>query len=257
MRHYLSIAAIIKNEALYLKEWIDFHIDQGVEHFYLYDNESTDNTYEVLLPYIDEGYVTWQVAIGKSQQVPLYTSTIYTKANETVWCAFIDVDEFLYCSTMTFSKKLYRDYDLPGNSVVAVHWLLFGSNGEEEYKPAPVIFRFTRRAASVNPHVKSVVKLQRAIKAVNPHAFEVRGQVIGEYHNVLPAYYALHEPATADILRINHYVTKSRAECARRRGDGNRGNSQIRADIGQPFIENFFAIHDCNDVFDDKILKWA
>ena len=34
----LAIAAIMKNEGLYLKEWLDFHILVGVDKFYLYDN---------------------------------------------------------------------------------------------------------------------------------------------------------------------------------------------------------------------------
>ena len=40
----LSVVAIMKNEGAYLKEWLDFHILVGVEKFYLYDNESNDDT---------------------------------------------------------------------------------------------------------------------------------------------------------------------------------------------------------------------
>lgn len=43
MKHdYLSIGAIFKDEAPYLAEWIEFHRLVGVEHFFLYDNLSTD-----------------------------------------------------------------------------------------------------------------------------------------------------------------------------------------------------------------------
>ena len=34
-QYKVSIGAIFKNEALYLKEWIEFHRIVGVEHFYL------------------------------------------------------------------------------------------------------------------------------------------------------------------------------------------------------------------------------
>lgn len=40
---YLSLAAIIKNEAPYIREWVCFYYLNGVEKFYLYDNESEDN----------------------------------------------------------------------------------------------------------------------------------------------------------------------------------------------------------------------
>jgi hypothetical protein len=35
--NYLSILAIMKNEAMNLKLWIDHYIYQGVDHFYLID----------------------------------------------------------------------------------------------------------------------------------------------------------------------------------------------------------------------------
>lgn len=48
MSNYLSICAVIKNEGPYLEEWIEFHRIQGVEHFYLYDNGSADQTKDIL-----------------------------------------------------------------------------------------------------------------------------------------------------------------------------------------------------------------
>ena len=52
--HTLSIAAIMKNEKPYLKEWLEYHQLIGVEHFYLCDNDSNDGTEEYLQPYIKQ-----------------------------------------------------------------------------------------------------------------------------------------------------------------------------------------------------------
>lgn len=41
----------MKNEKPYLKEWLEYHLLQGVEHFYLCDNGSTDGTDAYLEPY--------------------------------------------------------------------------------------------------------------------------------------------------------------------------------------------------------------
>ena len=43
MKVTLAIAAIFRDEAPYLKEWIEFHRAVGVERFYLFDNLSTDH----------------------------------------------------------------------------------------------------------------------------------------------------------------------------------------------------------------------
>lgn len=49
-REGIALVLIAKNEAPYIKEWLDFHLKQGVSHFIIYDNESTDNFQEVLQP---------------------------------------------------------------------------------------------------------------------------------------------------------------------------------------------------------------
>ena len=44
----ISLLAIFKNETMGLKLWIDHYIKQGVEKFYLIDNDSTDNPLAIL-----------------------------------------------------------------------------------------------------------------------------------------------------------------------------------------------------------------
>ena len=54
----LAVVAILKNEGHYLKEWLDYHLLAGVDHFYLYDNDSSDNYDEIIAPYVKAGLVT-------------------------------------------------------------------------------------------------------------------------------------------------------------------------------------------------------
>ena len=49
----LAVVAIMKNAGPYIKEWLDYHLLAGVEHFFIYDNDSLDNMKEVLQPYIE------------------------------------------------------------------------------------------------------------------------------------------------------------------------------------------------------------
>ena len=41
----LSVCAIFKDEASYLKEWIEYHKLVGVQHFYLYENENESDDF--------------------------------------------------------------------------------------------------------------------------------------------------------------------------------------------------------------------
>jgi len=38
MKYRISLCLIFKNEAPFLKEWLDYHLSIGIDHFYLYNN---------------------------------------------------------------------------------------------------------------------------------------------------------------------------------------------------------------------------
>ena len=94
-KYYLSVCAIAKNEGPYFEEWIEWHRKQGVEKFYIYDNESTDCTKEVLQPYIESGLVEYNYWPGQKQQLATYDDCFERHRLETRWLAVIDLDEFI------------------------------------------------------------------------------------------------------------------------------------------------------------------
>ena len=51
-KYNVAICAIFKNEGPYLKEWLEFNHLIGIEHFFMYNNNSEDNYLELLNPYI-------------------------------------------------------------------------------------------------------------------------------------------------------------------------------------------------------------
>ena len=58
MKYRISLCLIFKNEAPFLKEWLDYHLAIGIDHFYLYNNNSDDNYMVIVKPYVDKGIVT-------------------------------------------------------------------------------------------------------------------------------------------------------------------------------------------------------
>ena len=94
-KYYLTVCAIAKNEGPYFKEWIEWHRKQGVEKFYIYDNESTDCTKEVLEPYIESGLVEYRYWPGQKQQLATYDDCFERHRLEARWIAVIDLDEFI------------------------------------------------------------------------------------------------------------------------------------------------------------------
>lgn len=126
-KYYVSLCAIFKDEAPNFKEWIEYHRIVGVEHFYLYNNNSTDNYMDVLQPYIDEGLVTltdWPQIPG---QQGAYEHFVKTFRHETQWVSFLDLDEF-FCPKQAVSlpEWLSSHGDYP---VHMIYWRMFGTQG--------------------------------------------------------------------------------------------------------------------------------
>ena len=95
-KYKLAIVTCIKNEGEYIKEWLDYHLLAGVEHFYIYDNNSEDNTKEILQPYIDKNIVDHISFPNDSTQMTIYYQAIQNYKFFCRYLAFIDVGEFIF-----------------------------------------------------------------------------------------------------------------------------------------------------------------
>jgi len=123
--HFFSICAIFRNEEKYLKEWIEYHLLIGTDHFYLYNNRSLDGFRKVLKPYIQQGIVTlidWPDRIEKEDeengflwalatQAAAYENAIHIRAKDkTEWLALLNVDEFLVLGERETIGEFLQDY---------------------------------------------------------------------------------------------------------------------------------------------------
>ncbi|MCI9658926.1 MAG: glycosyltransferase family 92 protein [Lachnospiraceae bacterium] len=125
----VSICAIFKNESVYLKEWIEYHKIIGIQHFYMYNNHSSDDFQSIIRPYIDSGEITlidWPYEQG---QMSAYRDCIKKFKKESQWIGFIDIDEFIvpidYDNLYDFLKKYEKN-----RGSVLIYWKLFGSSGK-------------------------------------------------------------------------------------------------------------------------------
>jgi len=259
--HDFAVVAILKNEGHYLKEWLDYHLLAGVDHFYLYDNDSTDNQAAVAAPYVEAGLVDYFPTPGKVMQLIAYNDAVKRLKFQCRYMAFIDGDEFIYPKTTrsiveVVDEILSRDTNAAG---LAVNWQCFGSNGQEKADfSRGVLERFTRRAPSNwtrstapsgNELIKTLANPRMISHIINPHfAFYFEG-VFAVNENGSFVQNAFNEPVTADKIVVNHYFTKSHEEYLQKM---NRGRSDI---LSKRSEENFNS-HDRNEVFDDGILNY-
>ena len=59
--YFFSIVVYFKNERSHLLEWILHYKNWGVDHIFMIDNGSSDNYREIIIPFIQEGFITlWE-----------------------------------------------------------------------------------------------------------------------------------------------------------------------------------------------------
>lgn len=258
----LAVVAIFKNEGHYLKEWLDYHLLAGVEHFYLYNNDSSDDYKEVLAPYVKENLVTLTDIPGRLMMYPAYDDALDKYRFECRYMAFIDIDEFIFPKTGQSIVELVDEIlsDKPHAAGLAINWQCFGSNGLEEADYSKgVLERFTRRAPSdwgsnnENGNVlKKTISNPRLIRyAINPHYaiyFDGKFAVNSNGEYIEPWYGNM--PPLSDKIVINHYCTKSKEEYVNRKIP--KGSCCMDADYSMEWFEAY----DHNEVFDDEILSY-
>ncbi len=252
----LAVVATLYNEGHYVKEWLDYNLAAGVDHFYLYDHESTDNFKEVLQSYIDAGIVTYTFFPGKAAMFPIYTDALEKYKFFCRYISFIDADEFIFPqnnkSIVEVTDEILPDKPYAGG--LAINWNCFGSNHLEkaDYSKG-VLERFTRRAANdfeTNNTVKDIVNPRRISYFDCPHKmnyfekfFSVNedGGLVFTLHNA---------PVTDKKIVINHYYVKSFEEYILR-SNGGDGIYDKNSRSEEKFHEA-----DRNEIFDDSILTY-
>jgi len=165
----VALCAIVKNENLYIREWINYYKDMGINKIILYDNNDIDGERleGIISDYIENGFVNifdrrgliiQNREYGKSTQGLAYHSCYYNSYKYYDWMAFFDIDEFLsidgkYNNVFEFLND-FNDYD-----GIKVQWRMFGDNGQLYYENKPVIERFlSKNNFSHDKTVKSIIK---------------------------------------------------------------------------------------------------
>lgn len=203
----LALCLRFRDEARFLGEWLEYHAAAGIDHFFLYNNFSTDNYPSVIQPWLDAGRVTL-VDWPRVPASPWAEEDCVRRAlGRFRWLGFLDADEFV---VIRDGRSIGEFLDgVPNAPGVGLQWRMFGSSMHRKRPDAPVILAYQQCAARPNMHIKTFVRPERAAQCRNSHSWFYcpLGAAVGEHGNRLYGSINLHP--TADIAWINHYYCKS------------------------------------------------
>ncbi len=217
----LGIVTMFRDEANYLKEWIEYHRMLGVDHFLLYNDRSQDNWSEVLEPYINSNLVE-VISWDKNESTPLfpvwqimaYKDGLRRSEGNTKWLAFIDIDEFILPKKNKTILECLNQY-FPSASGVYICWRNFGTGGVYLAPDEPILTQLTSCSDPFHPSNasgKSIVKVDEVLidQIWFPHHLVLKEG--GQYYNGSgePLYFnggdlQVSPTHTSDFFQVNHY----------------------------------------------------
>ncbi|KAK9270779.1 hypothetical protein L1049_026363 [Liquidambar formosana] len=102
----LCACTMVYNVAKFLKEWVVYHSNIGVDNFILYDNDSDDDLEKVVEELIQDGYDvrTFFWPWPKTQEAGFSHCAMYAKESCT-WMMYVDVDEFVFSPSWLNSSQ--------------------------------------------------------------------------------------------------------------------------------------------------------
>eukprot|EP00249_Psilotum_nudum_P014222 c24726_g2_i2 orf=203-2074(-) len=184
-QHHVCACTMVWNGAKFLREWVIYHSQLGVQHFFVYDNNSEDD-----LQYVVDSLLSYNVTRHawpwiKTQEAGFSHCSIRA-AKECSWVLFIDLDEFVFpkrfMSTQSSESstpnlhRLIRHYDPAGQlGQLKMPCYNFGPSSLTALPSSGQIVNYICRMKA-QKRVKSIVR----INAMDPtycsrvHHFELR-----------------------------------------------------------------------------------
>lgn len=215
----ICLALFLKNENPNILSWISWHLAIGIDKFFIYDDHSTDGTYEILKTvsniYNIEIELTNPVSIPYfyDRQANAFESACRKALNQEYdWIGFLDADEYVSLehdlSIQDFFKKFLH------YNGISLNWRIYGNSDRVLKSKIPTYEAYTKHCDknfSDTLLTKCFIRPRNySFEYENPHYFKTIPQ---NYANAcgLPVSNKRADSDTViwDNACINHYINRS------------------------------------------------
>jgi hypothetical protein len=174
-RRMACVLATARNEGASLLDWIAYQRAIGFEHIFLYTNDNTDGSDDLLQLLSDAGYITWFQNQVRPETLPQHRAyghalAVMPEILDYRWTMIADIDEFAGYDTQFFDT--IKDYlawqEQRRAEAIALPWKTYIAAKDDVWHDAPCITRFPMRDAEISSYVKMIFRTNRVWSA-NPH----------------------------------------------------------------------------------------
>ena len=224
-KHSLVIQTMAKDEDHIINEWIIHNILLGIDHIYIYDDNSKIPISQITntLPnwisdkitiysleendstffhenFINSIYYDEQIYEKYKEYKQIYFMNYFLKNHRNIseWCLFCDCDEFLYLNDNVNICDLLKTYD--NYNIIYIPWLMYGSSYHIDQPKGLIMENFTYHENKYYFAGKSIAKLSE-IKNID---------CVHEIYNSDKIFkFNYHTPLFELPVHLNHYIVNS------------------------------------------------
>ena len=215
----VCICALGKNENKYIREFVEYYKQYGIDKIFLYDNNDINGEYfqQVVNDYIKNKYIDIINFRGKKHiQVLSYRDCYKKNFMLFDWFIIIDLDEFIYLKNYNNIKTYLRNKKFKTCQVIHLNFIYYTDNNLLHYDNRTLKERFTLRAKYARePNIRNIRRTQ--IKSI------IRGKIPNFY------IYSIH-------IGTNRYDIYNICN-----GDGEKYNGYLKSDFNNYYFIHYFS----------------
>jgi len=170
MKHYLTLASMIRNEEHYVQEWLTFYHVQGFDQFVIVLHKTDDKTEERIraLPFADKVRIHKVVSDTQYAQMSAYVWMAQHYGSSTEWMLFCDGDEYCFGTRTDDMREVMDRYKEFGG--LFLNWKEYGHCGQIVRPKNLCIETFTKRASADSWWHKSGKSIVKPRELLHPYA---------------------------------------------------------------------------------------
>ena len=221
-KKFLCAVSVLKDEEIFVDEWLVYHKMLGIEYFFLFDDGAglplrsllkVHEKYCSVIPWFEAGRVK------RNGQIEAFRLALSELIQEFEWVIFLDVDEFVVLKDDKNIEKFLGRF--PMASAVSLNWHLFGHNGFFDDPNRLITSSLTKRRLKPHHEEKTFSRTSSISKINSPHYCDLKSGVRVDANG--KKFNSRIYPEKTKIAHINHYQCRSFSRWMKRaeRGDVN------------------------------------
>ncbi len=230
--------AILRDEAAYVEEWLAHHLALGVQHAFLYDNDSTDDLRGVLRRAQAHGIVTLIDWPRRGRQFDAYLHAVRMFGPACAWTAFVDLDEFIVPHQDPDIPSMLARLDGADQVQLAVREFAFSGHRTPPDDLVTASYttahrRVPRYAEPETVRVKCIARPAAILEARVHTCRTLHGRTVDATGRPVPEVSEVVDPQVDPfaVAQVNHYYTKSWSEWEQKRKRGSASGRITRPEV--------------------------